>query len=76
MTWLRSWKVRPNWAVLIASRRGLLLVEPMLMYGFWVTGNGFQGSCEWNIENETMNYTYIRYVFTRAVRIQYTGMDM
>ena len=38
MMWLRSWKVRPNCAVLMARRSGLLVVEPILMLGFWVTG--------------------------------------
>ena len=38
ITWVLSWKVRPNWAVLMASRSGLLEVEPMSTLGFWVTG--------------------------------------
>ena len=41
MTCVLSWKVRPNWAVLMASRRGLFDVEPMFTLGFWVTGERF-----------------------------------
>ena len=33
-----SWKVRPNCAVLIARRRGLLVVAPMFTLGFCSTG--------------------------------------
>ena len=38
MMWVRSWKVRPNCAVLMASRSGLFVEEPMSTLGFWVTG--------------------------------------
>ena len=37
-TWVLSWKVRPNCAVLMARRRGLLVEEPMSTLGFCVTG--------------------------------------
>ena len=35
----RSWKVRPNWAVLMASLNGLLVVDPMLILGFCSMGD-------------------------------------
>ena len=35
----RSWKVRPNCAVLMANLKGLLVVEPMLTLGFCSTGD-------------------------------------
>ena len=35
----RSWKVRPNWAVLMASLNGVLVVDPMLILGFCSTGD-------------------------------------